>query len=216
MFQNREEAGLLIANKLKEYRDKNKTVVLAIPRGGVIVGRQIANELRLPLDIIIVKKISAPNNPELAIGAIAPSNVKYIDWDLVLRVGAEQEYLDEEIKRKQKEIEEKEKKFLMRSNLLGGSTSLEDKKIIILVDDGIATGATVLAAIKYIKQTTNNQKLITILAVPVIAEDAYNRIKSEVDRIIALEVPESFGAVGEFYEEFPQVSDEEVVSILSS
>lgn len=215
MFQNREEAGKLLSQKLKFYKNSQNAVILAIPRGGVVVGRQIAKILSVPLSIVVVKKLGAPHNPELAIGAIASSGVKYIDWDLVLRSGIEQEYLDQEIKEKGKEVEEREKKFLERSNLRGGSTSLKDKKIIILVDDGIATGATTMAAIKYIKeQRTYNKEQNFILAVPVIAKETYVRLKSEVDNIIALEIPDSFNAVGQFYKDFPQVSDEEAIDLL--
>lgn len=218
MFKNREEAGMLLADKLSSYKNRSDTVVLAIPRGGVVVGNQIAKNLSLPLSVVVVKKLGAPGNPELAIGAAASSGVKYIDWDLTLRSGVEQDYLDSELAAKKREIEEREKKFLKRLNLRRGSTSLEDKKIIILVDDGVATGATVMAAIKYIKQLAIRQladkQLTIILAVPVVAKDTYGRLQLEVEKIIALEVVQTFGAVGQFYSEFPQITDEEVIKLL--
>ncbi len=212
VFQNREEAGKLLAQKLGSYRNNNGTLVLAIPRGGVVVGKQIALNLKLPISCVVVKKVGAPNNPELAIGAVSSNGVKYIDWDLAFRSEVEQEYLDKEIKRKQEEVEEREKK-LGTKNL---ELKTENKKIFILVDDGVATGATVLVAIKYIKEkfTVHDSRFTIILAVPVIAKDTYDKLQSEVDRIVALEVTLSFGAVGEFYREFPQVSDEEVIKIL--
>lgn len=217
MFKNRVEAGRLLSDKLIKYRGNTKTAVLSIPRGGIVVGQELAKNLNLPLTYVVVKKLRAPGNPELAIGALAPDGVKVIDWELALKIGVEQEYLDEEIERKQKEVEERTEKFLERSNLRGGSTSLKDKNFIILTDDGVATGATVLAAIKYIKNlkpTTYNLSPKIILAVPVVAKDTFDKLKSEVDEIIALEIPDSFSAVGQFYEEFPQVTDEEVIKML--
>ena len=151
MFKNREEAGKLLSSKLSGYQKDNDAIVLAIPRGGVIVGKQIANLLKIQFAVIIVKKLTAPHNPELAIGAITLGKIKIIDWDLALRLGVEQEYLDMEIEKKSKEVEERERKF---SRPAGGLESrIKNKKIIILTDDGVATGATVLAAIKYIKES---------------------------------------------------------------
>ena len=223
MFKNREEAGRILSKKLVKYRrDKNATV-LSIPRGGIVVGKELAKNLILPHSHIVVKKLSAPNNSELAIGALAPSGVKVIDWELALRIGVDQEYLDEEIKRKSREVEEREKEFKIqlfnKAQGKNAKVKIKDKKIIILVDDGVATGSTILAALKYIKNiklTANDQKLKTILAVPVIAQDTYNKLKSEVNEIVALEIPDSFSAVGQFYEEFPQVTDEEVLEIITN
>lgn len=206
MFQNREEAGKLLADRLLNYKKQKETVILAIPRGGVVVARQIADNLSLPLSIVVVKKLGAPGNPELAIGALAPAGVKYINWDLALRSGVEQEYLDREIKDKSKEIKERIKKFQIPHSKF----QIKNYKNFILVDDGVATGATTLAAIKYIRYIQST----IILAVPVIAKETYNKLQTEVDKIVALEVPESFGAVGEFYREFPQVSDGEVIKLL--
>ncbi|MBI3379942.1 phosphoribosyltransferase [Candidatus Gottesmanbacteria bacterium] len=212
MFQNREEAGKLLAAELSKYKNNQDAVVLAIPRGGVVVGRQIADKLSLPLILAVVKKIGAPGNPELAIGALAPSNTKFIDWDLVFRSNVGQDYLDAELDAKRNEIEERVQKFKIR-NL---KSVIRNKKIIILTDDGIATGATTRAAINYIKIITKNQETIAkiILAIPVIAKETYDKIKKEVNKIFALEIPQSFNAVGQFYKEFPQVSDEEVMELL--
>lgn len=231
MFQNRKEAGKLLSQKLKFYKNSKNAVILAIPRGGVVVGRQIADRLHIPLSVLVVKKLSAPHNPELAIGALAPAGVKYIDWDLVLRSGVEQEYFDKEIREKSKEIEERVRKFQFSS--ASWRIKIQNYKTFILVDDGIATGATTLAAMKYIKEVlgvrgqgseigkeeklkskTYNLKPKIILAVPVIAKDTYNKLKSNVDQIVALEASGSFNAVGQFYLEFPQVSDEEVMKCL--
>lgn len=206
VFQNRKEAGILLSQKLDIFHnDLAGALVLAIPRGGVVVGAQIADRLHLPLDIIVIKKLRAPGNSELAIGAVGPNGVQFIDWECALRSEVEQNYLDSELTRKRKEVEERVKKFST------GKWHARDYKKIILVDDGVATGATVLAALQYI-----GQKIKIILAVPVIAKDMYDTLESEVDKIVALDIPDRFNAVGEFYKEFPQVSDEEVVSILSN
>lgn len=208
MFKNRVEAGRILSKKLVKYSRDKYTTVLSVPRGGIVVGKELAKNLILPHSHIVVKKLSAPNNSELAIGALAPDGVKVIDWELALRIGVDQEYLDVEIKRKQEEVEERMKKF---SRYAG---QISNFKTIILTDDGIATGSTILAAIKYIKNlkpTTYNLSPKIILAVPVIAKDTFIKLKSEVDEIVALEIPDSFSAVGQFYKEFPQITDEEVI-----
>ncbi len=205
---------MLLSRKLQNYAKHQNAIVVSIPRGGVVVGETIAEALNLPLDIIVVKKLGVPGNPELAIGAVAPGGIKFIDFDLALRSGVEQEYLDREIKDKSEKIRERIKKLKIRNP----KSEIRNKKIIILVDDGIATGATTLAAIKYIKESqkskVKSQKYKIILAVPVIAKATYDKLKFEVDKIIALEIPDAFSAVGQFYREFPQVSDEEVIKLL--
>lgn len=215
MFQNRQQAGIFLAEKLKEYKNNKDVIILAIPRGGMVVGREIAIKLNILLSVIVVKKLSAPYNPELAIGAVAPDGVKVVDWDLALRVGVEQNYFDREIGKKRGELKERIRKFRMKNSEL----RMKDEKIIILVDDGVATGATALAAIKYIKEHRSENiehRTKIILSVPVIARDTYYRLNSEVDELVALEIPESFGAVGQFYREFPQITDDEVINILSN
>lgn len=211
MFKNREEAGILLAEKLKELKLDKEAVVLAIPRGGVVVGETIARNLKIPLTLVVVKKLGAPGNSELAIGAIAPDNICYLDWRLITSLDVGKEYLNEEIKRKSREVEERRIKYQV------SSVKNQEYRQTILVDDGIATGATTLAAIKYIKLVNPkpfNPKII--LAVPVIAKRVYDRLKSEIDEIIALEVSDDFFAVGQFYRNFEQVTDEEVIKILNS
>lgn len=210
----------MLAQSLQEYKHRGDVIVFVIPRGGVVVGKEVTKALHLPLSAVVVRKLGAPGNPELAIGAVAPEGIQVIDEDLVFRLGVGKKYLDEEIKRKRRELQERMERFGIKNLEL----TIKNKKIMILVDDGVATGATTLAAIrylKYLKLRTNlsvgkagNLELKTILAVPVIAKDIYNRLKSEVDKIIALNIPDSFGAVGEFFREFPQVTDEEVKNIL--
>ncbi|MBI4067265.1 phosphoribosyltransferase [Candidatus Gottesmanbacteria bacterium] len=205
MFDDRRTAGNLLFQKLKNLK-LTYDIVFAIPRGGVVVGKEIAKNLRVPLRVVVVKKIGAPNNSELAIGAVA-SGIIYIEGKLAMKVGVDQEFLDRMIKEKTKEVEDREKRYKIRN-----PRSLQNK-IVILTDDGIATGATVRAAIKYLKKKKAKK---IILAVPVIAEDTYQQLKSQVNMLVALEIPDAFGAVGQFYKEFEQVSDKEVIKILSN
>lgn len=213
MFINRVDAGRQLAEKLLGYKNIKNGLVLAIPRGGVETGYVIAGKLKLPLDVLVVRKIGAPENEELAIGAVGPprgKNPKCVvvwDKDLCLRLG-----VDEAWKR---EIEiEKEKEVVQRiSKFRGEKKTLNVKgKIIILVDDGIATGATVEAAIVWLKAMSAKQ---IILAVPVAAQDTWGKLAGLVDEAIALETPGDFAAVGQFYDNFQPVTDERVKELLN-
>lgn len=203
MFTNRREAGRLLAEKIK--KQIKEAIILGITRGGMVLAVEMASLLDLPVYPIIVKKIGASENSELALGALTFQNTVYLDWDLIRNTGSTKDYIDNEIKIKQQEIEELSQKFNPKKPPL-----LENKKIIV-VDDGVATGATVKVVIKYLKKKKAGK---IIIAVPVIARDSYKKLKTQVDNIIALEIPQSFGAVGEFYREFPQVSDEDVIKLL--
>lgn len=206
MFRSRQEAAELLTSKLKRYRNRKSAMVLAIPRGGVVVGSVVAKRLLLALDILVVRKIGAPWNPELATGAVGPRGVVYWDDRLCHQLGLNQRIMDHELRIKERERKEREK------SLRGGKRALSLKgKTAILVDDGVATGATVLAAKKSLEKMRARRVL---LAIPVIAKDTFNSIKESFDRVVALSVEEEFHSVGQFYEEFPQVSDNEVVELL--
>ena len=212
MFEDRRQAGAQLCERLKRYQKRADTLVIGIPRGGVVVASVIASALHLPLSVISVKKLSAPHNPELAIGAICASAVRYIDWELALRVGVEQDYLD-------KQIQEKLTLAKEREQLYGIKNAVKDRKKytdFILVDDGIATGATVLAAVKDLKEQAGKVKKHSnvILAVPVIAKEVFDKLRKAFNVIIALLIEDQFAAVGQFYREFTQVSDGEVINIL--
>lgn len=203
MFKNREEAGKRLAGELKHLKSNN-LLVLAIPRGGVVVGKIIAQELGCPLKAIIVKKIGTPGNPELAVGAMRPDEKVVWNDDILSQLGLKETDLIEQIKNekfKMKNYKEKFKKEEM---------DLKNKNVI-LTDDGIATGATVEAAIAWTK-TKMPAKII--LAVPVAPPVIRERLKGKVDEAIFLETPIFFEAVGQFYQEFPPVSDEEVIKLL--
>lgn len=195
---------MLLAKKLEPFK-KKYAVVFGIPRGGIVVAKAVADYLKLPLDIIVVKKIGAPGNPELAIGAAGPKGVVYWDENLCQRFGISERIKSQELGIKNKEREEREKR-------LRGEKPYDIKdKNIILVDDGVATGATVLAAGKFFKEEKAKK---AILAIPVIPRDTLFNIKEYFDRIIVLSIEENFYAVGQFYCEFPQVEDEEVIQLL--
>jgi len=203
MFKNREEAGKKLADKLNYFKNKS-LVILAIPRGGVVIGKILAQELDCPLDVLAVKKIGAPGNPELAVGAIGPDNVVVWNNDLLHSLGLRPKDLEEEIKNEKLKMKNYNEKFKMREISLAGKT-------VILTDDGIATGATIKAAITWIKTQKPNK---IILAVPVAPQEVVEKFKNLVDELVVLETPAFFGAVGQFYQEFEQASDEEVVELL--
>lgn len=208
MFKNRTQAGQKLAQELQEYQGKN-CLVLAIPRGGVVVGRRLADFLDCPLDVISVKKLGAPGNEELAIGAVGTEEGSlYENKSLISELGVKREYLEQEIKEKMLEAQRRERVF--RS----GRKEIKIKgKIVILVDDGAATGATLKAAIKEV-WAKKPERLI--VALPLASKELKTELEALVDEAIILETPEPFFAVGQGYEEFGQVSDEEVRKILNS
>ena len=205
MFKDREEAGILLAKKLKKFVKPN-TLVLAIPRGGVVVGSVISNVLNLGFDVIVVRKIGAPLNPELAIGAVGPDDTVYWDRKLCENLGVAKLEMA-----KLKTIKSLE--VLVRENIFRGNKKPLDVagKIVILVDDGVATGATVIAAQKYLKKIGVKE---VILAVPVISTEVLRGIKRYFDIVVALKIIKIFYSVGEFYKYFPQVENDEVVKLL--
>lgn len=210
MFQNRVEAGQKLATKLKEALRGQETnrqlIVLAIPRGGIVIGQLIADFLKCPLDVIITKKIGAPGNPELAIGAVGTVGEPVIDEVLAGQVGADESYIKNKIENIKKEIQTKEKELRREKPPLELGN-----RVVIITDDGVATGATMKAAVEIVRQD-NPQKII--VAVPVIAKDTLREIEEVADEVVYLEAPELFFAVGQFYQDFDQVTDEEVKELL--
>lgn len=202
-FVDRVEAGQRVAEQLKGC---DATLVVALPRGGVVVGYEIATALSLPLEVICPRKIGAPHNPEYAIGAITESGEMSVDPSLVEALG----YSKEEINRiiADERAEAQRRAALYRSGRLPHPIRGER---VILVDDGIATGSTMRAAIASVKQ--QGAASIT-LAVPVAPPETLRALKQEVDRIVCLDQPASFFAVGQFYHQFNQTSDDEVIALL--
>ncbi len=206
VFQDRREAGRILAKELSSFKGQDDVIILGIPRGGVVVGREIAQALNVPLDVYITRKIGAPHNPELAIGAVASDGTLILDYQLAKRLGVSQDYIDAESERQRREIERRITEYrgkLPAPELKG--------KVVILADDGVATGATTLASIRAIRTQEPDQ---LILAVPVGPRDTIESLKREVDQLFCLHAPEIFWAVGAFYSIFDQTSDEEVKALL--
>ncbi|MBI2938020.1 MAG: phosphoribosyltransferase [Thaumarchaeota archaeon] len=205
VFHDRVDAGKKLADKLSQYRSKD-VVVLAIPRGGVVVGFEVAGDLGAPLSVIIPRKIGAPGNPELAIGAVTEEGDTYIDSIIVKSLGVTQSYIDEV---KQLEVEEIKRRM---KTYLGDRQRPELKgKTVILVDDGIATGATMKAAIRTLRRHNPAE---VVVAVPVAPPETVERLKELADSVVCLETPSFFYAIGQFYREFDQVGDAEVIRLL--
>ena len=203
MFKDRAEAGKKLAEALRRAQGKaltqykgKKVLVLALPRGGVPVGYEIAKVLGAPLDTIVARKVGAPDNPEYAVGAIAPGGILVIDEPVV---GIESVIAEET-----KEMERRMEKYKSGTYAKGAKP-----ETVIIVDDGVATGKTALAAIRSARAAYPKAKVV--FAAPVGALDAVARITQEADKVICLETPEEFMAVGEWYGSFPQLSDEAVV-----
>jgi putative phosphoribosyl transferase len=204
-FVDRVDAGKRLASALKNF-SAEKGIVLAIPRGGVVVGYVIANTLNLPLDVIIPRKIGAPDNPELAIGAVAEDGTSILDQNLIKYLGVSREYVVEETERQKQEIRR-------RLKLYRQDTSYPDLKglDVIVVDDGIATGSTMKAALASVK---NRGAASITVAVPVGPPSTIEELEKMADRVVCIYTPEFFQAIGEFYRDFNQTSDEEVIGLL--
>lgn len=181
-------------------------VVLAIPRGGVVVGAKVASAIGAPLDLVITRKIGAPGDPELAIGAVTQDGRTILDDELVTLLGVPSQYVRQEAAAQLREIKERESKYR------GGRPSLDlSGKTVVIVDDGIATGSTVRAAVESVKMGGAKE---LIVAAPVGPPSVIAGLAKSVDRVFCLNAPEIFQATGQFYEEFPPVSDREVRMIL--
>ena len=202
MFSDRNEAGKLVSEKLSDLKGKN-CLVLTIPRGGVVVGEPIALELGCKMDVIISKKINPPNSTEYAIGAIMPDGT--IHWNQDMTQYLKHPYFVNEIDEKKNQAQRQLEEFR------GNSTYDLANKTVIIVDDGIATGATVFVILKWLAKN-NPEK--TVIASPVIPASTYEELKKMSDRVVALLIPTTFNAVSEFYQKFDQVSENEVKLIL--
>lgn len=205
-YQDRVEAGIILADQLRAYKDKPDVLVLALPRGGVPVAFQIAKTLHAPLDVFIVRKLGVPGHPELAMGAMAMNNTFVFNDTIIHDLHIPKSAIDAVIAEETQELKRREKVY--RGN--HPYPSLKDKTII-LVDDGIATGATMRAAIKALNQL--NPAAI-IVAVPVADKSMCEQIELQVDRLICPMQPMQFYAVGAWYVDFAQTEDQEVFSLL--
>ncbi len=206
LFTDRREAGARLAAALEPLRGRD-VVVLGIPRGGVEVAAVVADALPAPLDVVIPRKLGAPGNPELGVGAVA-EGVEVLDERLVRVLGVDQHYLDEEIAAQQEEIARRSAAYRQGR----GPVDLRGK-VAVVVDDGVATGGTAVAALRWARAKGAGR---VVLAVPVAPPDAVERLGKEADEVVVLATPEPFYAVGQWYQDFPQISDQEVVELLSS
>ncbi|MBO8127102.1 MAG: phosphoribosyltransferase [Firmicutes bacterium] len=206
MFRDRAEAGEKLADRLGQYKGQ-ETIVLAIPRGGLLVAVPIIKQIHCHWDLIIPRKLGAPHNPEFAIGAVSVDGTYYLQEDYVKMLGVPQAYIDQEVKEQTREIKRRMEKYRGKSE----PPEVKNRRVII-VDDGIATGLTVLAAIKSIQ---NQNAAKTVIAVPVGPPDSIEKLRTFADEVVCLATPEPFYAVSEHYENFQQVEDDEVFALLT-
>ncbi len=204
MFEDREDAGKKLALEVKGIIKNRDFVVAALLRGGVILGKEISDYFKVPLYPLAIRKIGAPYNPELAIGAIGPEKTIYWDEGILRELKVEEGYKTQIVKAKSKEVEDLEKMFLNKKERVNFG-----QKKVLLVDDGVATGSSAICGSIFLKKEKAKE---IILAVPVIARDILRDVNKYFDRVIALNIVENLGAVGEFYRYFPQLSNEDILS----
>ncbi|WP_187647680.1 phosphoribosyltransferase [Nitrosophilus labii] len=204
VFRDRFEAAQLLAEKLKDYIDE-KSVVVALPRGGVPLAFVISKKYQIPMNIYFVKKIPSPYNPEAAIGAISEDGDIFTDKKAKLMLNVADQYIDELAQKKKEEMRAKRRLYKKEKTDLKG-------KNVILVDDGIATGASMFIAAKSIKNMGADR---VIIASPVAPPEVVTKLKNVADEVVLLQTPPDFMAVGQFYQDFHQLSDDEVIELLS-
>lgn len=206
LFRDRHDAGQRLAQKLLRYKEAKDTIVIALPRGGVVVGYDVSRILCLPLDVLITRKLGTPSNPELAMGAVAETGYVHMNSDVIREYHVSKAELDEEMLCQKSEVHRRIQRYR-------GGRALPSLKgqTVILVDDGIATGATFYATLgALIKSETAR----VVAAVPVAPPRIVAELKTLVDEVVALHTSEWFFGIGQFYEQFPQVEDEEVITCL--
>jgi putative phosphoribosyl transferase len=205
LFYDRTDAGRRLAKLLKR-RIQGPCIVLAIPRGGVVVGYEVAKELGCPLDVVISRKVGAPAQPELAVGAVAEDGVVFVDEEIAGLVGVSRDYVERRAREELREVRRRAEEYR-------GGREMPDLsgKTVILVDDGLATGLTMMAAV-HMARNKGAEKVV--VAVPVSPLETVAKLRRHADEVICLETPTNFYAIGQFYERFDQLTDEETNSIL--
>ncbi len=208
IFANRTEAGQKLALRLKQYANRDDVIVLGAPRGGVPIAFEVATDLRAPLDVFMLRKLGVPGREEFAFGAIASGGVRILDRDTVEGLGLTEAVIERVTATEEQELDRRERAYR------GGRPPLNVVgRTVILVDDGIATGASMRAAIHALRQM-NPARIV--IAIPVAPAATCKRLQSAVDELVCLEMPEPFFGVGQFYDDFSQVSDEEVRDLLDN
>ncbi|MGZ7079001.1 MAG: phosphoribosyltransferase [Thermoanaerobaculia bacterium] len=205
-YRDREQGAKLLAAKLHSFQDKPQTLVLGLPRGGVVTAAVVAEELHLPLDVLVVRKLGTPGQPELAMGAIGPGGVLVLNDSVVRSLRITPDQIDRVARSEGTELERREKRFR------GDRPPLDVAgKTVIVVDDGLATGATMAAAVAVLRR---GRAAKIVVATPVAPLDTCEAFRKEADEVVCVASPEPFLAVGRWYSEFPQVEDDEVVEAL--
>jgi len=207
MFRNREEAGRILADELSRYRNDPTALILALPRGGVAVGYQLSLALQIPLDVFITRKIGAPGNPEYAIGAVTETGSHYLNQEAVSSFGLSQHELNRLIQVQEKEIARR-RNLYREGRLLPQLTG----RTVLLVDDGIATGSTFIASALAIRSL---QPRHLVGVIPVGPPSTIREVRSHVDELVVLMTPDSFETVGNFFMDFTQVEDRDVIQYLN-
>lgn len=207
LFKNRTVAGQVLAKKLADYANRSNVLVLALPRGGVPVGFEVARALNAPLDVLVVRKLGVPDNEELAMGAIASGGVRILNQSIVNDIQISDEVIARVAVQEERELERRE-------SMYQGDRPFPNLKgqTVILVDDGLATGATMWAAIIAVRQ---QQPKEIVIAVPVAAPETCEEMQSKVEKIFCANTPSPFYSVGMWYEKFPQTTDDEVRELLN-
>lgn len=205
-FRDRAEAGRILAEKLARYRDRDEVLILALPRGGVPVAFEVAKALHAPLDVFLVRKLGLPGREELAMGAISSGGVKVLNQEVVGSLRIPESVIDSVADQERRELERREREY--RS---GRPAPLIENQVVILIDDGLATGASMRAAVEAVRQ---QRPKWVVVAVPVASPAACDELKAEVDEVVCAVTPDRFYAVGMWYEDFPQTSDEDVKDLL--
>jgi len=206
VFENRVEAGRELAVALGEYAGRGDVIVLGLPRGGVPVAMEVASELEAPLDVFLVRKLGAPGQEELAMGAIASGGVVVRNESVIAGLRVSQDQIDAVQKKEQAELERREKAYR------GGRPALKlDGKTVILVDDGLATGASMRAAVEAVRE---HKPAKVVVAVPTAPPDTKTVLEGEADAVVCVDTPEPFGGVGRWYRDFAQTTDDEVRELL--
>jgi putative phosphoribosyl transferase len=204
MFKNREEAGKKLAERLKHYRGRSDTIVIGLARGGVVVAAEIAKALELPLNVVVPRKVGAPGNPELALGAVTELG-GYFNESLIHKLHVSKHYLEQEVARERAKAQERQALYAKYA-----PKPVFTNQTVILVDDGVATGATLFASIEAIRRY---KPACLIAALPVSSISAMNALKRVVDEVVCIDI-EELGSVSMSYEIFSQVEDKDVIALL--
>ncbi len=207
LFKDRRDAGEKLGLALLEFADRQDVLVLALPRGGVVLGYEIGNKLHVPFDLILVRKLGVPGQEELALGAIALNNVEIINKSIVSSLNISDDIITKIVAKERQELERRNKVYRQNKPF-----PTVNNKIVILVDDGIATGATMRAAIKVVASMQPNK---IIVAAPLASASIYTDMKDEPVELVILDTPEPFYGIGMWYGEFSQLSDAQVIELLT-